>query len=945
MSEKKVNGQPSFKDTLNLPHTDFPMQAKAAVEDPAMIKRWIEEDLFSTSFHAHEGKEKYILHDGPPYANGNIHLGHAYNKILKDIIAKSRRMQGKHVPITPGWDCHGLPIEYRVSKDNPGLDPLELKKACRAFANHWIEIQKEEFKALGVLMDWSHPYLTMDYTYEANILRAFAQFVADGYIERKKKTVHWCATCQTVLAAAEIEFQERKDPSIYVAFPLEQRITDELWPALQGKPVNLLIWTTTPWTLPLNRAVLLRPKTEYVVLAINDGYYIVGKELADAVVKTLGVEKNIVQEFMSDDLFERRAQLLHPFIDGLRVPVLLEPSVEVGEGTACVHCAPGCGPEDYETGVRNNLEIYSPLSVDGKYTNEIQPIELEGMSITDGQGWVIKQLTERGLLLYKGSIRHSYPHCWRCHQGLMFRATKQWFCNLSRGNLKQRVLEAIDGIQALPESSINRLRAMVEGRLEWCLSRQRVWGSPIVALLCKKCDYTYIAPGLIEKVADGVATQGIEYWDMVTAQELLPIGFVCPLCKSTDFKKETDILDVWFDSGVSHYAVLKQDPQLAFPADIYVEGSDQHRGWFQSSLLTAMVIEAQAPMRMILTHGFTVDDRGRKMSKSVGNVVAPAEIIKQLGTDGLRLWVASIDYAGDAVISGVLLDNVKEVFRKVRNTCRFLLSNLNDFSIETDAVAFDDMLPLDRYALAMVHELNKDVQQSYEKIALTAIFHKLADFCTVELSSLYLDMVKDRLYVEKKDGLERRSAQTACWHILDTITKLSAPILSFTAESVSDHYQKNKKQSIHLQEFVDKAVLDNWLKGKETMFTDWQLIKNLRDAVLKEIERLREQGLIKHSLEARVTLFLDEPVVEAMGAIIASLHAVNQDLASFLKEMLIVSQVEVALSSKGLNQTSYTGLYCLAEKALGDKCPRCWQWDQTAHVDRLCGRCQRVLGA
>src|SRR5579872_4680016 len=497
MDPRDAQDKVSFKDTLNLPHTDFPIRSNPKVEDPAMIARWESETLFATTTRHNEGKEKFILHDGPPYSNGHIHMGHAYNKVLKDISTKSQRMLGKHVPVIPGWDNHGLPIEHKVNQEQPNLPPIELKKACREYAQKWVDIQRTEFKNLGVLMDWNHAYLTMSPGYEASILRAFGVFVADGYIERKNKTVPWCPFDQTVLATAEIEYEDRKDPSIYVKFPLDDDALAKILPDLVGKDVSLLIWTTTPWTLPLNRAVLMHPATTYTVLETLGTYIIVGKELADKICAAAQIGNNSVAELNSQDLAGAGIKISHPFIKNLKVPLIPDQSVELGEGTAFVHCAPGCGPQDYEVGVKNNLEIYSPISPDGKYTFGIHPEELEGMPVTDGQIWVIKKLAELNKLFYKTTIKHSYPHCWRCHNGLIFRATRQWFCDLEKGNLKQRVLEAIQKIVTIPEKSINRLHATIEGRLEWCLSRQRVWGVPIPALLCEKCDYTYVTQGLI----------------------------------------------------------------------------------------------------------------------------------------------------------------------------------------------------------------------------------------------------------------------------------------------------------------------------------------------------------------------------------------------------------------------------------------------------------------
>lgn len=972
----------SFKDTLNLPRTDFPIRANAKLDDPEMLKRWAHEDLYAKSFVHNSGQTKYILHDGPPYANGHIHIGHAYNKILKDIVTKVQRMFGHHVPVTPGWDCHGLPIEKKVTEQNPGLSPQELKKACREYAAGWIDIQREEFKALGVLMDWNHPYTTMSFDYEAKILQAFGEFVSQGLIERKNKTVPWCPTDQTVLASAEIEYEDRKDPSIYVLFPLVQTTTDAILPQCKGKEVNLLIWTTTPWTLPLNRAVLLKPSTEYSVLDTAHGYVVVGKGLADKVCALAGIEKKEIAHINTDNLVAIAARAQHPFVPGLTVPIILDQSVLVDDGTACVHSAPGCGPEDYEVGVRNGLEIYSPISPDGKYTERIMPQELVGMKITDGQIWVIKKLTELHRLFFKTTIKHSYPHCWRCHGGLIFRATKQWFCDLSRGGLKQKAIAAVDGITMLPEKSNNRLKATLDGRLEWCLSRQRIWGVPIPSLICAACDYTYITPELVDQVAKRVKEQGIEYWDDATVEQLLPRGFACPECKGTVFTKEQDILDVWFDSGVSHYAVLKDNPALAYPADMYLEGKDQHRGWFQSSLLTSMVLEKTPAMKMIMTHGFTVDEKGRKMSKSLGNVVSPQQMMDKMGTDGLRLWASSIDASGEAVVSDVLVQNVQEVFRKVRNTCRFLLSNLYDYDHALNAIPLHRMRVIDQYAMQQLYKVNNEMLKKYAEHDFTAVFHMLSDYCSSDLSAFYLDIIKDRLYVEKADGLERKSAQTACWYILDTLTRLMAPILSFTAEQLSDHYQKNKSASIHLQSFatlhdvweqlaaqagspvasadllqaervhsesLEQTQVMNFIVEREAQ---WLVLKNIRSAILKAIEQLREQGVIKHSLEASVQLYFDDsmPGHDNVRDLFEQLQESGQTIESFFKEYIIVSQFTIKHNTAGggdvfggLEQSEYKGLFIRVNKAEGDKCPRCWNWEVSDHEHKLCKRCQKIV--
>lgn len=968
MADQASNSEPkkSFKDTLNLPQTAFPIRPNHKIDDRILLDRWQEEKLYDTSFELNKGNQKYILHDGPPYTNGDIHLGHAYNKILKDFVCKSRRMSGYQVPVTPGWDCHGLPIEQKVVQENPDLkdNRFELIKACRKYSNHWIDVQRQSFKDLGVLMDWEHPYITMAYHYESSIIKAFGIFVSKGFIERKNKTVPWCFHCQTVLAAAEIEHENRKDPSIYVLFTLEDKDSKRLFGEID-KPISIVVWTTTPWTLPLNQAVLIKPKSKYVLLEINNNYYIVGAQVADKLCALLQVDKKIIKEFNSDYLVD--LYLKHPFLNKT-VPIIFDESVGLDDGTAFVHCAPGCGPLDYEIGVKNSLEIFSPISSDGKYTELIEPKELNGMLVTDGQIWVIKKLIELNKLIYKTTVNHSYPHCWRCHNGLIFRATPQWFFNLDKEGVKQNALKAIDKIEFIPERGRNFLKATVESRWEWCLSRQRVWGVPIPAILCKNCDSTYLNEELIEKVAQGVLKEGIEFWEKIDIKDLIQ-NITCLNCKKSDFKKEKDILDVWFDSGISHYAVLYNNPKLAFPADIYLEGLDQHRGWFQSSLLTSLVLENQAAMKTIMTHGYTVDAEGRKMSKSLGNVVVPSDIINQIGTDGLRLWVASIGYDSDPTVSEVLLRNVAEVYRKIRVTCRFLLSNLNDFDPKVDSVSISKLLPVDYYALTQISKLNINLINSYRNCDFTAVFHSLADYCSVELSSFYLDIVKDRLYVERANSLERRSAQTVLWSILDTLNRLIAPIMSFTAELISDNYQKNKSRSIHLQSFIDPEKLQELVNTKkDSLWLDlfvkalpskvlniveqpestdldaqWQAVKYLRSLILKAIEAEREKGLIKHPLEANIKIAIDfsQKKLEPLKELIESLPVYGITIEIFFKELLVVSQFAL-VDNIDVSQNP-TGISITVNKAEGIKCPRCWQWDFGSDSDDLCRRCQRVL--
>ncbi|MBY0353456.1 isoleucine--tRNA ligase [Candidatus Babeliales bacterium] len=960
MSEENKNKNP-FQETLNLPCTEFSIRANAHETEPEIISRWKKDDIYSKTMSLHENGKKFIFHDGPPYSNGHIHLGTAFNKILKDIVGKSKRMAGFHVPITPGWDCHGLPIELKVTTElgledkKETIDRKTFKKLCRDYASKWIDVQREEFKNLGVMFDWDNPYTTMQTPYEASILESLATFVEKGFIERKGKTVPWCASCQTVLATAEIEYKDKKDPSCYVLFPLADELARKTFPfAFEQNPtlktIGFLAWTTTPWTIPLNRALVLHPTATYAVLAGPDNVgFIVAKELASKVCKELGIEQKELAEF--DPVIFKGKTANSPLIDHQKSKIVLDDSVLLGDGTACVHSAPGCGPEDYVVGIKNGLEIFSPLSANGSYTNEVVPSSLAGMLITDGQWAVLKMLKERGTLLHKGSLNHSFPHCWRCRNPLMFRATDQWFCNLQQHDLVKKTVEEInEGITFVPAWGKERLLNFVQNRAEWCISRQRQWGVPITALLCNGCDTAFVDGDFIRKIAQKVAEHGVEYWDNVTIHDLkrdgiLPAAFACKSCGNADlekFRQERDILDVWFDSGVSHYAVLEKNKKLGFPADLYLEGSDQHRGWFQSSLLSSMVINSATCTKTFLTHGYVVDKNRHKMSKSVGNVVAPDDVIKQYSRDILRLWVGATDFSGDIVMSDTLLKNIAEVYRKIRNTCRFMISNLYDFDMSKDALALNKLCKIDQYILTRLYELEKQIRACYESYDLTGVVRALSNFCTNDLSSMYLDIVKDRLYVEQADGRLRRSCQTAVYYILNTLTHLMAPIMSFLAEEVSDYYQKDKKASIHLNTFVS-------LKEIEKINTDaklWKLLEEIRDVVLKALEEKRQAGTIKHSLEARLELYFeaDADQVHELKQFIEEL-ARTEDANRFLKDWFIVSQVKFVPSSTGLEQSTLPWVYLKADHALGIKCQRCWQWDDAPAVqdEPLCVRCKELL--
>jgi isoleucyl-tRNA synthetase len=945
-----------YQATLNLQTTAFPIRANAQEKELELLARWEADGLHAKATIKNKGAKKFILHDGPPYANGHLHIGHALTYILKDIVCKAKRMQGFHAPLVPGWDCHGLPIEFKVAaelgveKNRDSIDRVTFKKHCRDFAHKWMATQETELKELGKLADYKNRYSTMDPAYEADVVRAFGTFVAKGHIERKLKTVPWCGSCQTVLATAEIEYKDRKDPSIYVLFGLPDATARMTFPFLfEQKPdlkISFVVWTTTPWTLPLNRAVVLHPTAEYAVMQgrTENEAFIVAKELAGKVATIAGL---VPQELATcDSVVFAGKQAEHPFIENFTVPVLLDGMVQIGDGTACVHSAPGCGPEDYIFGVKNGLEIFSPLTSDGCYAKGIIPTELEGMPIADGQIWVIRKLAALERMLHKTSLNHSYPHCWRCRNGLMFRATSQWFCDLQKNNLVERALAEIEKTTFVPARGKARLHSFIANRTEWCISRQRQWGVPIPAVLCSQCEWAFLDATLINAVADRVALEGIEFWDRMTpallqAEGLLSKDFACGSCQNSNLEKfrlERDILDVWFDSGVSSYAVLSRDQEnLQLPADLYFEGSDQHRGWFQSSMLCGMILYDHAPMLGIATHGYVVDEQKRKMSKSLNNGVEPREVMTKYSRDILRLWVGSVDFEGDLVISEKLLQNVAEIYRKIRNTCRFMIANLYDYNHATDAVPAEKMLPIDQYAMLKLAELDASVRTAYNEYAFSSVVQGLNNYCTQTLSAVYLDILKDRLYVEKADSAARRSAQTVLYHTLDVMAHLMAPTLSFLAEEITDVYQVNKAESVHLQQFVP-VVVDASAKKQV-----WDVLEALRSAVLKAVEPLREQGIVKHPYEAGVKLVLDpaSPENQILTAFFASI-APQQSVELFLQEWLIVSQVSVQTALVE-DAAALPWLGVQAYRCGGAKCPRCWQWTPSAHADGLCQRCSVIL--
>ncbi|MFQ5596533.1 MAG: isoleucine--tRNA ligase [Nitrospiria bacterium] len=954
----------SYKHSLHLPKTDFPMRANLAQREASQLSEWDKTQLCDHIQTQHVEDNTYILHDGPPYANGHIHIGHALNKILKDIIVKSKTMSGYRVPYVPGWDCHGLPIEHQVLKKlgskKQTLSLIEIRKRCREYAEKFVEIQKEEFKRLGVFGDWEHPYLTLTPDYEAAIVREFAKVYATGGVYKGKKPVLWCAYDETALAEAEVEYADHASPSIYVKFPLrgrqeesliniikdvvqiaEQPITHEM----KGRNLSIVIWTTTPWTLVANQAIALHPLLTYVVFVAGSDAYIVARELFDSFTKeTLGgINIQQVGSFTGAEI--EGWEFSHPWIDRPS-PIVLAEHVTLEQGTGCVHTAPGHGQEDYEVGLQYRLEVYAPVDHRGRFTEEAGPFS--GLKVFDANAQILSTLREHDALLHAGEIAHSYPHCWRCKRPVIFRATEQWFISMSANDLRTRALKAItEDVAWIPKWGQDRIEGMIANRPDWCISRQRVWGVPIVAFACRDCKETFTSKEIIDHVADEMKQgSGSDLWFLKPAEALLPEGTICPKCGGGNFIQEQDILDVWFESGVSHAAVLKTRPELAWPADLYLEGSDQHRGWFHSTLLAALMTDNRVPYKAVLTHGFVVDGAGKKMSKSEGNVIAPQEVIQRHGADILRLWVAATDFREDIRISSDILTQMVEAYRKIRNTCRFLLGNLYDFSgADRLAVSEDDFQDIDRWAQDRLHLLNQKVQQAYQTSTFHVVFHALNNFCAVDLSAFYLDILKDRLYTSAQRSPERRAAQAVMQEILLTLVRLMAPILTFTAEEIWTHLPTDlkKKRSVHLCSFIKAKAVDSERLAR------WDRLIRIREAVARVLETARKERKIGNPLEAAPSLFAKKPVYQDLNA-----------FETFLPALFIVSQVRLqewkTPSETARLQTedwSYQqtndalGIAVQVGPARGEKCERCWVFGEDFGSDprhpRLCRRCTGVL--
>lgn len=912
------------------------MRAGLPEREPEFLKYWEENKIYEKKQELHAGHKKFVLHDGPPYANGKIHMGTALNKILKDIIMKYKYAQGFDTPYVPGWDTHGMPIEHAAIK-NLGLNRLELdtlvlRKECHDYALKWIDEQRTDFKRLGVLGDWDHPYITMTHDYEAVQIHVFGEMAKKGYIYKGKKAVYWCPHCETALAEAEIEYGEEKSPAIFVKMPLVKD-NGMLPEAAQGKPAYIVIWTTTPWTMPANVAIALHPDFEYAWVECEGEILFMAKEMLEAVGKVCKKDlSNIIGTCKGKDM--EYAECRHPFetIDRKSLVVLAD-YVTLEAGTGCVHTAPGHGADDFETGVRYNLPIICPVDGSGKLTAEAGA-DFAGMFVFDANVPIIKYLAGLNRLFGKENIRHQYAHCWRCKNPIIYRATEQWFASVD--GFREEALNAIaNDVQWIPSWGEARIHNMVADRHDWCISRQRVWGVPIPIFYCEDCNEHLVNDDTINAVVDLFAKEGSDAWWAHSAEEILPQGTKCPKCGGTHFRKESDIMDVWFDSGSSHAAVCKTRPELAWPADMYLEGSDQHRGWFQSSLLTSVATEGKAPYRAVLTHGYVVDGEGRKMSKSVGNTVAPQEVIAQYGADIIRLWAASSDYKADIRISKEILKQLSEVYRKIRNTIRYILGNTNDFNYETDKVEFKDMLELDRWALMHMQLLKKEVSAAYESYDFHVLYHAIHNFCSVEMSSYYLDILKDRLYAYKADSFERRSAQTAMYEIMLDLVVMIAPVLSFTMEEVWQFMKKpaSMPESVFMMPWPEckEEYIDEALESK------WDNFIEIRSEITRVLEGARRAKTIGHSLDAKVEL-------HATGEALAILRSVEGDLAT----LLIVSQAKLVEGlAGGVEATGREDLKVTVQAAEGEKCERCWIYSDTVGKDAehptVCARCAAAL--
>jgi len=929
-----------YKDTLNLPQTDFPMRGNLAKREPDLLKRWEEMDLYGKLRAAGEGRDKFILHDGPPYANGEIHLGHAVNKVLKDIIVKSKTLSGFDAPYVPGWDCHGLPIELQVEKKmgkaGKGVAADKFRDACRDYAREQVGLQREGFKRMMVLGDWDNPYLSMDFRFEADIIRTLGEIIDKGHLHKGSKPVHWCTDCGSALAEAEVEYEDKTSPAIDVRFEV---LDDEaLWSRVRKAgdhpgegPISVVIWTTTPWTLPANQAVALNPELEYALVQC-DGVGEHGPErllIAEGLLKdTMGryeVEDYRVIAYASGADLEG-LKLQHPFYQR-EVPVILGDHVSLDAGTGAVHTAPGHGQEDYVAGLKYNLKVDNPVGGDGKF---LPGTELfEGQHVLKANDAVMEVLREHGKLVHAQALRHSYPHCWRHKTPIIFRATPQWFISMEQNGLRPAAMEAIKETQWMPDWGQARIEGMVEGRPDWCISRQRTWGVPIALFVHKVSGELHPKTAeLIEQVAQKVEEKGIDAWFDMEPAELLGD-------EAADYDKVQDTLDVWFDSGVTHAAVLARREQLRRPADLYLEGSDQHRGWFQSSLLTAVATTGKAPYKSVLTHGFTVDKNGHKMSKSQGNGVDPVKVANTLGSDILRLWIASTDYRYEMTYSDEVLKRTADAYRRIRNTARFLLANLAGFDPAKNSVAPSELLSLDAWAVARAKQMQEELLPAYDKYEFHQIYQKIHNFCSVDMGSFYLDVIKDRQYTTQADSLARRSAQTAIYHIIEAMSRWLAPILSFTGEELWEAMPGERGESVFLSTWYEFPALTTGEMGLDY----WGEVMEVRDAVNKELERLRNAGEIGANLQAEVTLYCGSEIYQRLARLEDELRFVLITSTATIEKVTDTPPPEAMHYTLENNDEIWVAVSASPHQ----KCTRCWHYreDVGSHAEHpeLCGRC------
>ncbi len=926
-----------YKQTLNLPKTDFAMQAGLPKREPEMLKRWEEEHIYETLMEKNKGKPLYVLHDGPPYANGDIHLGTALNKTLKDFIVRYKNMSGFQAPYVPGWDTHGLPTELKARKkagvgNSTTISDVKLREMCREFTLGYLDDQRNQFKRLGGIGDWKDPYITLQKDFEATQIEIFAEMATKGYIYKGLKPVYWCADCETALAEAEIEYAEDPCFSIYVKFQVKD---DKGLLTAMGADLSktyFVIWTTTTWTLPGNVAICVGSEFEYSLIQWENEYYVMATALYEKAMEAAEKTGYRVLGTFSGAQLERMVAR-HPFLDRDSL-LIVGDHVTLESGTGCVHTAPGHGVEDYDVchNAYPELPIVVPVDNHGKLTAEAG--QFQGLSTDDASKAIAKHLEETGHLFAMEKIIHQYPHCWRCKHPILFRATEQWFCSVE--NFKKEAVDAINTVEWIPGWGKERITSMVQDRKDWCISRQRRWGVPIPIFYCKDCGEPLISKTAMQAVAELFRTEGSDQWYVKPAEEILPAGIHCEKCGGSQFDKEQDIMDVWFDSGVTHAAVCGKRKELHWPADLYLEGADQYRGWFQSSLLTSVAWRNQAPYKAVVTHGWVVDGEGRKMSKSLGNGILPKEIVEQNGADILRLWVASSDYHADIRISKEILKQLSDAYRKIRNTARFILGNLHDFDPDADPVAFHELLPIDRWALYKLDEVNQRVRRGYDTFEFHQVYHAIHNFCVVDLSNFYLDVIKDRLYVERPNSKERRAAQTAMYRILDGMTRLISPILAYTSDEI---WQAMK----HDASADPRCVLFNEMPEStgvnvdEAFTATWDRIHDIRDVVKKALEIARNNKVIGAALEAKVQLF-------CQGELYDFVKSVEDELAT----VFIVSQVEVINGGKGeFSSEEMADLSVTVARAEGEKCARCWSYSNTVgqnetHPD-VCAHCAANL--